>query len=42
MRIIEDNFRLCREVEKKIFRYLSFTPEDILEMVNGTEAYNFP
>lgn len=31
---IENNFRICREVEKKIFRYLSFTPEDILEMVN--------
>ncbi|MBN1907283.1 MAG: HDIG domain-containing protein [Deltaproteobacteria bacterium] len=31
---IEDNFRICREVEKKIFRYLSFTPEDIMQMVN--------
>lgn len=29
-----ENFRICREVEKKIFRYLSFTPEDIIEMVN--------
>lgn len=31
---IEDNFRICREVEKRIFRYLSFTPEELTEMVN--------
>jgi uncharacterized protein len=30
---IEENFRICREVEKKIFRYLSFTPEELIEMI---------
>jgi len=31
---IEENFRVYREVKKKIFRHLRFTPEDIIEMVN--------
>jgi putative nucleotidyltransferase with HDIG domain len=31
---IEDNFRICREVERKIFRHLSFTPQDIIDMVS--------
>jgi uncharacterized protein len=30
---IDDNFRICREVEKKIFRNLSFTPEELIEMI---------
>jgi hypothetical protein len=31
---IEENSRVYREVKKKIFRHLRFTPEDIIEMVN--------
>ncbi len=30
---INDNFRKCREVEKKIFSGLDFSPEDLSEMV---------
>jgi uncharacterized protein len=30
---MKDNFRICREVEKKIFKNLSFTPEELIEMV---------
>jgi putative nucleotidyltransferase with HDIG domain len=29
---IEANFRKCREVEKKIFSYLDFSPEDLEEL----------
>ena len=29
---IEDNFRRCREVEKKIFSNLDFSPEDLIEL----------
>jgi uncharacterized protein len=30
---IRDNFRQCKEVEKKIFSKLSFTPEDLAELI---------
>ncbi len=29
---IEENFRRCREVEKKIFSTLDFSPEDLVEL----------
>ena len=29
---IKENFRKCREVEKKIFSDLDFTPEDLIEL----------
>lgn len=32
-RQIKDNFKECREVEKKLFARLNFRPEDLVEMI---------
>lgn len=34
---IEENFRLCRKVEKKLFADLTFGPEDLERLVNQTD-----
>ncbi|MFC1531946.1 HD domain-containing protein [Thermodesulfobacteriota bacterium] len=35
-KLIKDNFKKCREVEKKLFLKLNFRPEDLAEMIENT------